>query len=112
VAVIVSVLTGGAAFQMFARLYVMALLAAGAQMLVNWHDSRSRRGQLPPRPTRRGLALEGEQDRRPGDDLTLCQARSGVCAHHVPGHMVSRRAWRSLAAGRDARRPANLQVTA
>jgi hypothetical protein len=46
VAVIVSIFTGGAAFQMFARLYVMALLAAGAQMLVNWHDNRSRRRQL------------------------------------------------------------------
>jgi len=74
VAVIVSIATDGAAFQMFARLYLMALLAAGAQVLFNWHDGRSRRGQLPPRPARGGRAVGGGRGGQPGDDRLLCQA--------------------------------------
>jgi hypothetical protein len=74
VAVIVSIPTGGAALFVFAPFYFMGLMVAGAQMLFNWHDNRSRRGQLPPRPPQFGQALEGERDSGPGDDLMLCQA--------------------------------------
>jgi Domain of unknown function (DUF1707) len=96
VAVIVSIPTGGAALFVFAPFYFMALLAAGTQMLVNWHDNRSRRGQLPPGPTQRGLALEDEPGRRPGDDLILCQAPRDTRARRLPGHSVIQRIWRSV----------------
>jgi hypothetical protein len=98
VAVIVSIPTGGMALFIFAPFYFMALLAAGAQMLANRHDRRSR-GQLPPRPAQGGRALEGEQDSKPGDDLMLTEARQDVRAGHAPGDAAGnlvRRAHRRL----------------
>jgi hypothetical protein len=56
-----------------------------------WQERRSR-GQLPPPPTQRRRALEGEQNHRPGDDLILCQARSDARADHLPGHRAAQRA--------------------
>jgi Domain of unknown function (DUF1707) len=95
VAVVVSIPTGGGALFIFAPFYFMALLAAGAQMLANWHDKRSRR-QLPPRPAQSGPALEGEQDGEPGNDLMLCQARRDTRARRLLGHSVTQRLWRSV----------------
>jgi Domain of unknown function (DUF1707) len=91
--------------------FFMAWMVAGAQMLVNWHDKRSR-GQLPPRRTQRGRALEGEQDGGIGGDLMLCEARRDVRAAHVTGHGVIQRARRSPPVRRDHPRRAGLQVTA
>jgi hypothetical protein len=71
VAVIASIPTGGAALFVFAPFYLMALLTAGAQRLLNWHDNRSRCGQLPP-PAPGGHAVEGGQGGQPGNDLMLC----------------------------------------
>jgi hypothetical protein len=65
VAVIASIPTGGAALFVFAPFYLMALLTAGAQGLLNWHDNRSRRGQLPPPPAPGGHAVEGGQGGQP-----------------------------------------------
>ena len=96
VAVIVSIPTGGAALFVFAPFYFMGLMVAGAQMLFNWHDNRSRRGQLPPRPPRFGQTLEGDRDGGPGDDLMLCQAPRGTRARRVLGHSVTQRIWRSV----------------
>ena len=89
VAVIVSIPTGGAALFVFAPFYFMGLMVAGAQMLINWHDNRSRRGQLPPRPPRFGQTLEGDRDGGPGDDLMLCQAPRDTRARRLLGHSVS-----------------------
>ena len=91
--------------------FFMAWMVAGAQMLVNWHDKRSR-GQLPPRRTQRGRALEGEQDGGIGGDLMLCEARRDVGSAHVTGHGAIQRAWRSPRVRRDHPRRAGLQVTA
>ncbi len=91
--------------------FFIAWLVAGAQMLANWHDNRSRRLR-PPRRVQRGRALEGEQDGGIGDDLMLCGARRAVRAPHLPGHAANQRSRRSLPACRDQRRPAGLQVTA
>jgi hypothetical protein len=96
VAVIVSIPTGGAALFVFAPFYFMGLMVAGAQMLFNWHDNRSRRGQLPPRPPQFGQTLEGERDSGPGDDLMLCQAPGHTRARRLLGHSVSQRIWRSV----------------
>jgi hypothetical protein len=77
--------------------FFMAWMVAGAQMLANWHDKRSR-GQLPPpRRTRRGRALEGQQDGGIGGDLLLCEARRDARARRVTGHGATQRAWRSPA---------------
>ena len=76
VAVVVSIPTGGMALFIFAPFYFMALLVAGAQMLANRHDKRSR-GQLPPG---RAPGVGGQASSRlpsagpgrqlpPGDDL-------------------------------------------
>ncbi len=65
VAVVVSIPTGGAALALFVPFYFLALLAAGAQMLANWHDKRSR-GRLPPWHAQGGWALGGERDGEPG----------------------------------------------
>jgi hypothetical protein len=91
--------------------YFMAWIAAGMQILFNWHDKRSR-GQLPPPSAQRRRPLDSGQDGRPGDDLILCQARSEVCARHRPGYEGIQRAWRSQCVRRDQRLPASLQVTA
>jgi hypothetical protein len=82
--------------------YLIAWIIAGAQMLANWHDRRSRR-QLPPGPAQRGQVLEGEQDGGIGDDFILYEVRNDVRAGHVPGHGVIRRSWRSLPVSRDQR---------
>jgi hypothetical protein len=91
--------------------FFMAWMVAGAQMLANWHDKRSR-GHLPPQRTRRSRALEGEQDGGIGGDLMLCEARRDVRARHVAGHGAIQRAWRSPPVRRGHRRRAGLQVTA
>lgn len=91
--------------------YFMVWVVAGAQLISNWHDSRSRRrGQLPPRPaqggrtqsgrTRGGGApgwraqggqgLDGRPGSAPGDDLIRWQAaNSGIRVRHLPGYGVS-----------------------
>ena len=63
-------------FVFFAGLYFALWIVAGAQMLANWHDKRSR-GQLPPRRAR-GRAPGGAQDGGMGGDLMLCAARRDV----------------------------------
>jgi DUF1707 SHOCT-like domain len=90
--------------------FLIAWVLAGTQMLGKWYDKRSG-GPLPPRPAQHGRELEGEQDKRPGDDLILSEARRGVRARRLPGPRIIQRAWR--APGRQhQRRPARLQVTA
>ena len=89
VAVIASIPTGGAALFVFA-------LVAGAQILFNWHDNRSRRGQLPRRPPQFGQTLEGERDSGPGDGLMLCQAPRDTRARRLLGHSVTQRIWQSV----------------
>jgi hypothetical protein len=93
-----------------AVVYIVAWLAAGAQMLDTWYRRRSR-GQLPPRRVRRGRALDGGQDGATGGDLTACAARADPAARRPSGHGVSRPARRSLPVRRDRRRPAGLRVT-
>ena len=88
VAVITSIPTGGAALVLFVPFYFMALVIAGAQMLANQHDKRSR-GQLPPGDSQGGRALEGGQDGGPGDDLMLSEARRDARARHTPAKSVS-----------------------
>ena len=88
VAVITSLPSGGAALVLFVRFYFMALVIAGAQMLANQHDKRSR-GQLPPGGAQGGRALEGGQDGRPGDDLMLSEARRDAGARHTPAKSLS-----------------------
>ena len=63
-------------FVFFAGLYFALWIVAGAQMLANWHDKRSR-GQLPPRRAR-GRAPGGGQGGGMGGDLMLCAARRDV----------------------------------
>lgn len=63
--------------------YFMALVVAGAQVLDSRHQKRSR-GQLPPRPTQREQALEGEQGGTHNGDLIFCEARSDARARRVP----------------------------
>jgi hypothetical protein len=75
--------------------YFMVWMVAGAQIIANWHDKRSR-GQLPPRRAHSGQALEGEQSAGTGDELILSEARSGVGARHLPGHRVIQRLWQSV----------------
>ena len=94
---------------------VAAIIAAsgflGYGVVDAWQERQSR-GQLPPRPTQLRRALEGEQHHRPGDELILCQARSGARAHHQPGHRAAQRAGRSLMARRDRGWLAIVRVTA
>jgi Domain of unknown function (DUF1707) len=99
------------AFIMPAFISLVAWMVAGIMMADSWHQKRSR-GQLLPPSAQRGLALDGERDGGTGDDLILCEVNSDAHAGHVPGHRVIQRVWRSLAARRDQRRPASLQVTA
>ncbi len=91
--------------------FLIAWIVAGLQILDSRHQKRSR-GQLPRRPAQRGQALEGEQDGKTGNDLTLSEARRDVRAPHVPDHGVIQRTWRSLTVRRGQRRPAHLQITA
>jgi Domain of unknown function (DUF1707) len=91
--------------------FFMAWIAAGMQLVVNWHDNRSR-GQLPPGPAQRGQALGRAQDGNPGDNWSVCQARRAARTRHIPGHGVIRRILWSLPGRRDQGRPASLQVTA
>jgi len=60
----------------FVGLYLVLWLVAGAQMLANWHDKRSR-GQPPPRRAR-GRAPGGGQNGGMGGGLMLCEARRDV----------------------------------
>jgi hypothetical protein len=92
--------------------YFMAWIAAGMQLAANWHDNRSRRGQLPPRRAQRGPALERGPDGEPGDAWFVCQARRDARARHLPGRGVIRRILWSLPGRWYPRRPAKLQVTA
>jgi hypothetical protein len=93
-----------------AVVYIVAWLAAGAQMLDTWYRRRSR-GQLPPRRVRRGRALDGRQDGTTGGDLTAWAARADPPARRPPGHGVSRPARRSLPGPASARGPAGHDVT-
>ena len=102
----------------FDRLFLLVLTltlsgwtAAITVKFASWQDKRSR-GQLPPGPAHRGLALEAKQDSGIGDDLTLSEVRKAVRARHVPDPRVVQRAWRSLPVRRDQRWPAHLQATA
>jgi Domain of unknown function (DUF1707) len=101
----------GAVALPLALVYFMAWIMAGFVVIDSWHQQRSR-GQLPPRPARRGPALEGEQDGGIGDGLILCEARSDIRAGHLPGHGVIQRTWQSVMARRGQRRHASLQVPA
>jgi hypothetical protein len=105
-----SVLVAGVA-SIVVIFFFMAWIAAGMQLIANWHDRRSR-GQHLPRPAQRGQALEREQDGKPGDNWFLCQARREARTRHIPGHGVTQRILWSLPGRQDKRRPANLQVTA
>jgi hypothetical protein len=89
--------------------YFIAWMIAGTVMLDSWLPKRSR-GQLPPPSAPHGPVPEREQDRGIGDDRTLCQARSGARAGHLPGHGAIRRARRSLTGRRGQRWPSNLQL--
>jgi hypothetical protein len=71
-----------ALFLLAAISYFGAVLLAAAEKLDSWHRDRSR-GQLPPRPAQRGLALGGEQDSGLGDDLILFEARRAALARRV-----------------------------
>jgi len=64
-------------FVFFVGLFFTLWLVAGAQMLANWHDKRSR-GQLPPGQAPRGRAPGGAQDGGMGGDLMFCEARKDV----------------------------------
>jgi Domain of unknown function (DUF1707) len=75
--------------------FLIAWVLAGTQMLAKWYDKRSG-GPLPPRPAQHGRELEGEQENRPGGDLTLSEARPGARARHLPGPRITQRAWRAL----------------
>jgi len=110
---VLSFLTGGLALFMFAPFYVVALVAACAQILISRHEQkRSRRGQLPPRPMQGGQVSEGEQNADSGDDWVLCEASRAARARHLPSHgIVQRIAW-SLAVRGDRRGPADLQIVA
>jgi hypothetical protein len=76
--------------------FFMAWMIAGAQMLANWHDNRSRRGQLRPRPAPGDHAVKRGQDGQPGNDLMLCQAHRDTRACRLLGHGVTQRIWRSV----------------
>jgi hypothetical protein len=109
---VLSFATGGLVLFLFTPFYLMALVAASAQILVSRHEQkRSRRGQLPPRPMQGGQVLEGEQNAKSADDWVLCQAHRAARARRLPGHGIIQRIVWSLPARRDQRRPANLQVT-
>jgi hypothetical protein len=91
--------------------YLGALLVTVGAMLELRRKKRSG-GQLPPGQRSAVRRSKDKQDSGIGDDLTLSEARSDVRAHHLPGHGVTQRSWRSLTARRDQRRPAGPQVTA
>jgi len=54
------------------------------------HGPKGSRGQLPPQPGQCGEALEAKPDDRPGNDLTLYEARGGVRARRGRDHGVVR----------------------
>jgi hypothetical protein len=110
---VLSFATGGLALFIFAPFYVVALVAACAQILISRHEEkRSRRGQPPQRPRQGGQALEGEQNAKSGDDWVLCEARRATPARHLPGHGIVQRIVWSLAVRGDRRGPADLQIVA
>jgi hypothetical protein len=63
-------------FVFFASLYFALWIVAGAQMLANWHDKRSR-GQPPPQRTRGRAPGRGEVGGT-GGGLMPCEARRDV----------------------------------
>jgi Domain of unknown function (DUF1707) len=70
--------------------FFMAWIAAGMQLVANWHDNRSRsRGQPPPGPAQPGQALGREQDGKPGDNWFLCQAHGAARALSPSGHELT-----------------------
>jgi hypothetical protein len=89
---VLSFLTGGLALFMFAPFYVVALVAACAQILISRHEEkRSRRGQLPPRPMQGGQVSEGEQNANSGDDWVLYEASRAARPRHLPRHGIVQR---------------------
>lgn len=108
---VLSFVTGGLALFMFAPFYIVALVAACAQILISRHEEkRSRRGQLPPQPMQGGQVLEGEQNAKSGDDWVLCEARRAARADHLPRRGIIQRIVWSLAARGHRRGPADLQI--
>ncbi len=94
VPLILAVPTGGLALFMFVPFYFMFSLVAGAQMLASRLERRSG-GQSPRLPGNRRQAVEGEQSRSPGDDLTLCQSHRDTHARRLPARSFTQRSWRS-----------------
>jgi hypothetical protein len=88
-----------------AVVYIVAWLAAGAQMLDTWYRRRSR-GQLPPRRVPRGRALDGGQDGPAGGDLTACAARADRPARRTPARAWSHPARAPVTAGTPGPAPA------
>ena len=76
-AVLAAFLTGSEAVGKFAIYAVMvsflAWIVAGAQLISNWHDRRSR-GHPPPRRSQRSRGIEGERNAGTGDGLMFCEA--------------------------------------
>ena len=58
--------------------FFVATVVAGTMIGEAWDKNKLRRGQLPPRSAQAGQALAGKQSGGPGDDLILCEARSGT----------------------------------
>jgi len=75
--------------------YLLVVLISVGHMIVARREKHSG-GQLPPRRTQGGSALEGWRDGGPGDDLMLCQAHRDARARRLPGHSVTQRIWRSV----------------
>jgi Domain of unknown function (DUF1707) len=89
---------------------LLAWMGVTGRMLVS-RDERRSGGQLPPGPGRRGRTLEGERDGSRGDDLILCEARSGIRPPHEPRDKAIRRTRRSRPVRGD-RRPSVALETA
>jgi len=75
--------------------YLLVVLISVGHMIAARREKHSG-GQLPPRRTQGGSALEGWRDGGPGDDLMLCQAHRDARARRLPGHSVTQRIWRSV----------------
>jgi hypothetical protein len=74
-----SAVTAGLVFT--ATLVYLIVLATAVGHMIAARREKHSGGQLPPRRTHGGRALEGGQNHGPGDDLILCHARSDARAH-------------------------------